>query len=117
MKKYLTAIIIAGTTFGANAIDISGCEKISEPSPLGDWIVKCDASEELRKIQSGEANAMFMSSLPKGLDSINEMIADSEHVYVNIVPDDCGPNTTGYRIFKQIEKFEDGVMYATTVCE
>lgn len=102
MKKYLTAIIIAGTAISAHAVDISACEKIGEPGPRGDWIVKCTANDELRELQSVDAKCMFLSA---GMDNFESMLADTDNIYVNVVPDEFGPDTVGYRVM-QNAKFD-----------
>ena len=115
MTKYLTAFIIAATTCGgAHAIDISKCEKFGNDGERGDWIVKCDTTDELRQIQDGEATAKFLSA---GIDFTTpaEMQADTAHIYVNVVPNECGPNTIGYRVLTKTNQ-ESG-MYTTFVCE
>ena len=118
MKKYLlTAMIIATTATAAHAIDISECEKWSEPGPRGDWIVKCDATDELRELQSGEATAMTLSATT-GAIAFAIMTKDKKYVYINVVPNDCGPDTTGYRIIKPTDdKYNDGDTYAIPLCE
>ena len=115
MKKYLTAIIITTSTYSASyAIDVSKCEKFGSDGKRGDWIVKCDMTDEMRQIQTDTPNAMFLSA---GADFTTpaEMQADTEHVYINIVPSECGPNTTGYRVLTKTNP--ETKMYATIICE
>lgn len=112
MKQHLlTALIIATTCGTAHAIDISGCEKWGEPGPRGDWVVKCAATEELRTIQSGNAKCMFLSA---GMDSFDSMLADTDNVYVNVVPGEFGPDTIGYRVMQNTKfDFANPQPYAT----
>ena len=117
MKKYLSATIIAiAAICNAYAIDISNCEKFGSTGPMGDWIVKCAPTDELRTIQSNDANCMFQSV--GDTDTIIAMASDTAHVYVNVTPDECGPNTTGYRVFTTRTKKVDGAeFYAIDICE
>lgn len=117
MKKYLTAFIIAVTTCGgAHAIDISKCEKFGDDGVQGDWVVKCEMTDELREIQNRDENCMFQS-VPVTIGAIMQYASDKDHFYINVVPGECGPDTTGYRMFKHQKRYGENDMYAICVCE
>lgn len=97
MKKFLTAAIIAGTAISAHAIDISRCEKFGENGEQGDWIVKCEPTAELRQIQSGNAQCLFLSA---ATDHFDDMLTDTDHIYVNVVPEVSGTAIIEYRVMQ-----------------
>jgi len=105
MKKYLCgAAVIFGIMGNANAVDVSKCETFGLVGPRGDWIVKCAPTDELRQIQAKEAKCKFLSAGSNmGLNVMETIIADTENIYINVVPGEFGPDTTGYRILQNID--------------
>lgn len=121
MKKYVlvgfAAAILAGCDSNAEIETTSfmgvECEKVAT-GEQSDYVVKCPVTPELEEIQAQEANAMFMS----GLDyyDFNGYAADVEHIYVNVVQNDCGDDTVGYRVMVKEPVFDGETMYAVTHC-
>jgi len=122
MKKILsTTILSLVICTGAGALEIDNCEKFGDAGIRGDWVVKCDNTDKLMQLQADEPAAMFLSA-PGGLteftDILNDMMADTEHTYINIVPNGCGPDTTEYRILKHnMVEYKSGTPYAVLICE
>ena len=116
MKKLLILPVVLG-------VAACGSEEVKTMTVMGtecevvkafetSTIVKCPVVAELAAIQAEAPTAMF--------DTIEgiapEQFADAEHIFVNIVPNDCGEGTTGYRVMVK-EPVIDGVaMHAVYKC-
>ena len=113
MKKYVfmgfAAAILAGCGNKTETFLGVECEKVAT-GERGDYVLKCPITQETTMIQSQEPNAMFASVNPA------EYAADKEHTYVNIVPNDCGENTAGYRVLVKEPVFDGTTMYAVSFC-
>lgn len=116
MKKLLLCLgaLLAVPACASNStVDVLGqkCEQVAV-GEQGDIIARCPASAELVKLQAGQPSAMFLSMGPS-----EEMLADKEHVYVNIVENDCKDGMTGYRVLVANPVMDGTAMYAVLVCE
>ena len=108
MKKLLILPVVLG-------VAACGSEEVKTMTVMGaecevvkvfdaSTIVKCATTPELVAIQAEAPTAMF--------DTIEgiapEQFADAEHIFVNVVPNQCGEGTTGYRVMVK-EPVIDGV--------
>lgn len=121
MKKLLLVIpviLISAACNGENTkiVDVFGveCEWVADGEMSS--LVRCPIVSELEVIQSETPNVMFIEG-DFGEKNFSEYLReDKEHIYVNIVKDECGKDTTGYRIIVK-EPVIDGVsMYAVDKC-
>lgn len=118
MKKYLLCLLgtcFIGVANGAENFTVMGqvCEQVAVTSDnSGEVIVRCPASAELLQKRDGVANSMFLSITPS-----DEMLQDTENIYVNIVPNECGPDTIGYRVLVKNPVIDGEQMYANGFCE
>lgn len=121
MKKLLLVIpviLISAACNGENTkiVDVFGveCEWVADGEMSS--LVRCPVVSELEVIQSETPNVMFIEG-DFGEKNFSEYLReDKEHIYVNIVKDECGKDTTGYRIIVK-EPVIDGVsMYAVDKC-
>ncbi len=121
MKKLLLVIpviLISAACNGENTkiVDVFGveCEWVADGEMSS--LVRCPIVSELEVIQSETPNVMFIEG-DFGEKNFSEYVReDKEHIYVNIVKDECGKDTTGYRIIVK-EPVIDGVsMYAVDKC-
>lgn len=118
MKKYLFCLLgtcFIGVANGAENFTVMGqvCEQVAVASDnSGEVIVRCPASAELLQKRDGVANSMFLSIAPS-----DEMLQDTENIYVNIVPNECGPDTIGYRVLVKNPVIDGEQMYANGFCE
>ncbi len=113
MKKYMfvgfAAAVLAGCGEKTETFIGAECEKIVT-GERGDYVLKCPITPELTMVQTQEPNALFASVNP------TEYASDAEHIYVNVVPNDCGDDVAGYRVLVKEPKFEEGSMYAVSFC-
>lgn len=113
MKKYMfvgfAAAMLAGCGNKTETFIGAECEKIAK-GENGDYVLKCPITPELAMVQQQEPNAMFASVNP------TEYATDAEHIYVNVVPNNCGENVPGYRVLVKEPVFEEGKMYAVSFC-
>ena len=121
MKKLLLVIpviLISAACNGENTkiVDVFGveCEWVADGEMSS--LVRCPIVSKLEVIQSETPNVMFIEG-DFGEKNFSEYLReDKEHIYVNIVKDECGKDTTGYRIIVK-EPVIDGVsMYAVDKC-
>ena len=121
MKILLFVLPVALLASACNAenikkVDVFGveCEWVADGEKSS--LVRCPIVPELEIIQSETPNAMFVDG-DFGEKNFSEYISENkEHIYVNIVKDECGKGTTGYRIIVK-EPVIDGVsMYAVDKC-
>ena len=122
MKKYMlvgfAAAILAGCSSNESKTETFmgvECENIAT-GELGDYVLKCPIAQELEAVQAQEANAMFISGRDNYYHGFNVFEADVEHIYVNVVPNDCGDNTVGYRVMVKEPVFDGETMYAVAHC-
>ena len=116
MKKLLILPVVLG-------VAACGSEEVKTMTVMGtecevvkafetSTIVKCPVVAELVAIQAEAPNAMF--------DTIEgiapEQFADAEHIFVNVVPNQCGEGTTGYRVMVKEPVFDGVAMYAVDKC-
>lgn len=92
---------------------ISGCEKITTADETSAYY-KCPVTEELTAIQTIEPNAMFNSV--EGLN-MEEILADAEHVYVNVYGTCETEGQVQYRIMVKEPKVDGASMYAVAICQ
>lgn len=113
MKKYMfvgfAAAVLAGCGSKTESFLGIECERIAK-GESGDYVLKCPATDELKMVQSQEPNAMFASANP------TEYAGDVEHIYINVVPNDCGEDANGYRILAKEPVFDGEAMYAVGFC-
>lgn len=113
MKKYMfvgfAAAILAGCGEKTETFVGAECEKIAKGAN-GEYVLKCPITEELTMVQQQEANARFA-----GIDPA-PYVADAEHIYVDVVPNDCGEKTSGYRILVKEPVFDEESLYAVSFC-
>lgn len=113
MKKYMfvgfAAAVLAGCGDKTETFIGAECERVAT-GENGDYVLKCPITPELAMVQQQDANARFASVNP------TEYATDSEHIYVNVVPNDCGENTAGYRILAKEPVFNEESMYAISFC-
>jgi hypothetical protein len=83
------------------------CEVVAEFEQS--TVVKCAVTPELVAIQAETPTAMFVEGAP-------ETYVDAEHIFVNIVPNECGEGTTGYRVMVKEPVFDGVAMYAVDKC-
>lgn len=116
MKKSIIigAVSLAMLGCGADAETVAvfdaECENVMT-GERGDVVVKCPITEQLAATQNETPNAMFLSVNPTTLSAL-----DAEHVYVNIIDDDCGENTVGYRVIVQNPVYDGEAFYAVAKC-
>ena len=116
MKKLLILPVVLG-------VAACGSEEVKTMTVMGtecevvkafdaSTIVKCAATPELAAIQAEAPTAMF--------DTIEgiapEQFADAEHIFVNIVPNQCGEGTTGYRVMVKEPVFDGVANFAVEKC-
>ena len=91
------------------------CEVIAT-GEMGDILAKCPMDAGFEPMRAQAATAKFVSA---GKDVVNlaELAADAEHVYINVVENDCGENTIGNRIMVKDAVIDEESMYAAVVCE
>ncbi len=120
MKKILVLPMLCGVLGLAacsseNTVDIFGqkCEKIAT-GEQGDFVAKCPASPELESIRAADKNSMFLSAAV----NFEEIAADGEHIYVNVIPAGTLENVpvNCYRVLGLDPVFDGAAMYATEVC-
>lgn len=79
-------------------------------------LVRCPIVFELEVIQSETPNVMFIEG-GVGEKNFSEYVSeDKEHIYVNIVKDECGKGTTGYRVIVKEPVIDGTSMYAVGKC-
>jgi hypothetical protein len=116
MKKLLILPVVLG-------LAACGSEEVKTMTVMGtecevvkafetSTIVKCPVVAELAAIQAEAPNAMFIQFG----DLAHEQFTDAEHIFVNIVPNDCGEGTTGYRVMVKEPVFDGVAMYAVDKC-
>ncbi len=136
MKKLLfvlPAVLCIGACNAENAekvVNVMGVECAWVANGEMSELVKCPAVPELVAMQEQTPNSMFQEgdfSDKPFTKSLAEISNDIKHftdfmaqypdsILVNVVPDECGTGTTGYRIIVK-EPVLDGVaMYAVGNC-
>ena len=116
MKKLLILPVVLG-------VAACGSEEVKTMTVMGtecevvkafetSTIVKCPVVAELATIQAEAPTAMFIEFG----DLAHEQFADAEHIFVNIVPNECGEGTTGYRVMVKEPVFDGVAMYAVEKC-
>ena len=60
------------------------CDQPVKPAPAGDYILVCDATDELVGLSKKEPDAMFMSGIQTGEDAAKLIQEDS--ILVNVIP-------------------------------
>lgn len=116
MKKLLILpLVCLAACSSDNTVDVFGqkCEKIAT-GERGDFLVKCPVSPELDSIRAADKNAMFLSVNA----NFEEIAADAEHIYVNVVPAGTfeGVSVNCYRVLGTDPVFDGEAVYATEVC-
>jgi len=113
MKKYMfvgfAAAVLAGCGSKTETFLGIECER-GVKGANGDYVLKCPVTDELKMVQSQEPNAMFASVNPA------EYAADAEHIYINVVPNDCGDKTNGYRVLVKDPVLDGESLYAVSFC-
>lgn len=115
MKKYVfigfAAAVLAACGNGSKTETVLGaeCERVAR-GEQGDYVLKCPITPELESLQAQEANAMFLSA------DASEYANDAEHIYIDVVKNDCGENTVGYRILVKEPVFDGEKLYAVVAC-
>ncbi len=71
--------------FKTCSVDFSDCERLSYPSTDTDYLVRCKKTPELMEIIQMNPNSLFYS-VQLTNENLALIDADSEHIYVNIVP-------------------------------
>lgn len=118
MKKLLLALPVVLISGACNAenVDVFGvsCELVANGTMSA--LVKCPAAPELLEIQAQTPNAQFQEVV-FGDKYLTECLAsDPDSIFVNIIPDECGADTTAFRVMVK-EPVLDGVaMYAVHKC-
>ncbi len=120
MKKLLVIAPVALAIGACNAeksFDVMGveCEWVADGAMS--TLVKCPAVPELIEIQGEAPNAMFLEGNFAGKHITEYIVENSEHILINIVPDDCGAGTTGYRVIVKEPMIDGAAMYAVAKCE
>lgn len=123
MKKMLVLPVLCGALLAGcskdNTVEILGqkCEKIATGAQ-GDFLVKCPVIPELDAVRNADKNSMFVSA---GKDTVDlaEIAADTENVYVDVVPAGTFENVTVtcYRVLGVNPTIDGESMYAVEVCE
>jgi hypothetical protein len=117
MKKLLILPVVLG-------VAACGSEEVKTMTVMGtecevvkafdaSTIVKCATTPELVAIQAETPNAMFVNKIG-GIAP--EQFADAEHIFVNIVPNQCGEGKTGYRVMVKEPVFDGVAMHAVDKC-
>ena len=120
MKKLLILpVVLAVAACGTDdvqKVDVFGTEcDVVATSVNGDSSVKCPVTPELEAIQAMEANSMFVSG-DFAEKNITEYAADTEGVWVNLNPNECGDGTMGYRVMVKNPVLDGVAMYAVSQC-
>lgn len=117
MKKYVLVGFVAAILAGCSSNESKTetfmgveCEKVAT-GERGDYVLKCPITPELEAIQVQEANAGFLSA-----GNPVDYASDAESIYVNVVQNDCGDDTVGYRVMVKEPVFDGETMYAVTHC-
>ena len=121
MKNLLFVLPVALIVSACNAentktVDVLGveCEWVAEGEKSS--LVRCPIVPELEIIQRETPDAMFIDG-DFGEKNFSEYVSeDKEHIYVNIVKDECGKGTTGYRIIIKDPVIDGVSMYAVDKC-
>ena len=121
MKKLLVLPMLCGVlglaacSSSENTVDIFGqkCEKIAT-GEQGDFIAKCPVAPELDSIRAADKNSQFLSAVV----NFEEVAADAEHIYVNVIPAGTIGNVpvNCYRVLGTEPVVDTTVMYATEIC-
>lgn len=120
MKKIFGLVAVLALVAGCNSntsdtvtvLDAT-CEKVTTFTE-GDMVVKCPITEQLQALQTQEANSMFVQG---GDLKLNELAADAEHIYVNVIPAgsyEWAPKTE-YRVMVKEPVFEEGKMWTVSM--
>lgn len=123
MKKLLVLPMLCGALLAGcssdNSVEVLGqkCEKIAT-GDRGDFLAKCPVAPEMDAVRNAGKNSMFLSV---NADKINfdEIVADTEHVYVNVIPAGTveGVDVACYRFLGVNPTIDGDAMYAVEVCE
>ena len=116
MKKLLILPVVLG-------VAACGSEEVKTMTVMGaecevvkafdaSTVVKCATTPELLAIQAEAPNAMFITL--EGMAF--EQFTDAEHIFVNVVPNQCGEGKTGYRVMVKEPVFDGVAMYAVEKC-
>lgn len=121
MKSLLFVLPVALIASACNAekvkaVEVFGieCEWVADGEMSS--LVRCPIVSELEVIQSETPNVMFAEG-DFGEKNFSEYVReDKEHIYVNIVKDECGKDTTSYRIIVKDPVIDGVSMYAVEKC-
>lgn len=121
MKKMLFILPFALFASACNAentetVEVFGveCEWVADGEMSS--LVRCPIVPELEAVQGEVPNAMFQDG-DFGEKNFSEYVSeDKEHIYVNIVKDECGKGTTGYRVIVKEPVIDGTSMYAVGKC-
>ncbi|MFQ6729546.1 MAG: hypothetical protein ACLRFK_00615 [Alphaproteobacteria bacterium] len=116
MKKLLILPVVLGVaacgTEDVKTMTVMGTECEVVKAFETSTIVKCPVVAELAAIQAETPNAMFTTV--EGVAS--EYFANAEHIMVDVVPNECGEGTTGYRVMVKEPVFDGVAMHAVDKC-
>ncbi len=120
MKKLLslfTVILVCSACNAENTVDVLGVECQWVADGMTSTLVKCPFDSELDAIRSVTPSAMFQEG-DFGEKHFTEYMTEFPNsILVNVVPGDCGKDTTGYRIIVRDPVIDDVSMYAVAKCD
>ncbi len=119
MKKLLfvlPAALIISACNAEHTVNVMGVECTHLADGRMSSLVKCPITPELELIRSEIPTAMFQEGDFAEKHFTEYMAENPDNILVNIVPEDCGPNTTGYRILVKEPVLDGTAMYATFKC-
>ena len=113
MKKFLfVTFSFFSIVFSANAESVMGvlCEKVVTGAD-GDYLLKCPITSQLEVFKNQDANSVFASVINQGIQ-LADLLAETDFLYVNVVPNSCAPDVPGHRFLIRA----DGEYYAYEAC-
>ena len=121
MKKVLTlasVLALAACGFSQEQIaqhdaDFAGCERVDTSKTH--LVYKCPANmERFAEVKAQEPTAMFMDGSALNFDEVN---ADKEHVYVEVVAKNDGDCKDGFHYRTMVKPVNGEEMYAVISCK
>ena len=122
MKKiwFLFPVVLAAFACNAddNIINVMGieCEFIAKGDISLTTLARCPIVPELEIVQNSMPDSMFVEG-DFGNKYITNYAADKSFIWVNVVIDDCGENTVGYRVLVKEPVIDGNTLHSVTICK
>lgn len=122
MKKiwFLFPVVLAAFACNAddNIVNVLGieCEIIAKGDISLTTLARCPIVPELEIVQNSMPDSMFVEG-DFGNKYITNYVADKSFIWVNVVIDDCGENTVGYRVLVKEPVIDGNTLHSVTICK